>query len=265
MWCRMREYWKKIYKTRFFWSHLALNDLKARFRRSKLGLLWTVLQPLFLTLILSFVFSTVFKQPLGSYSLYVLSGIVVWDLMQTSVVGGGSSLFASEQYIRQFNHPISIYTLRYAILNIVTFLMELIALTIWICFFKPENLLLAVFTVPLTLILYFPLIWGIVTIAGYSGAKYRDYPQIMVLVMQMIYYFSPVFFKQEMFLSSDVLKFIFNLNPITHILNLVRYPFVYMKLPTTVDYFYVILIDVLIVLWAYRVNKKNEKKVIFYL
>lgn len=261
----MKEYWKNIYKTRYFWSHLAMNDLKARFRRSKLGMLWTVLQPLFLTLILSFVFSTVFKQPLGSYSMYVLSGLVVWDLMQTSVVGGGSSLFASEQYIRQFNHRISIYTLRYAILNMTTFLLELIALVIWVCFFKPENLLIAIMTVPLTVLLYFPLIWGIVTIAGYSGAKYRDYPQIMVLVMQMIYYFSPVFFKQEMFLSSSVLKMIFNLNPITHILNLVRYPFVYMKMPATFDYLYVVLTDVVVVLWAIWVNKKNEKKVIFYL
>lgn len=261
----MKEYWEKIYKTRYFWSHLAINDLKARFRRSKLGLLWTVLQPLLFTLILAFVFSTVFKQPMGSYSLYILSGIVVWDLMQTSVVGGGNSLFASEQYIRQFNHPISIYTLRYTILNMATFLMELIALVGWVCFFQPGNLLLAIFTVPLTLVLYFPLIWGIITIAGYSGAKYRDYPQIMVLVMQTIYYISPVFFKQEMFLTSDVLKWIMNLNPITHILNLVRYPFVYMKLPTNFDYLCVVLTDIIIALWAYRINKKNCKKVIFYL
>lgn len=261
----MREYWKKIYRTRYFWSHLAMNDLKARFRRSKLGLLWTVLQPLLLTVILSFVFSTVFRQPLGTYAMYILSGIVVWDLMQTSVVGGGNSLFASEQYIRQFNHPITIYTLRYAILNLITFLMELIALVAWVLIFQPENLLLAFFTVPLTVLLYMPLVWGIVTIAGYSGAKYRDYPQIMVLVMQMIYYFSPVFFKQEMFLTNDVLKAIFNLNPITHILNLVRYPFAYMEMPRMFDYLFVILTDIVVVLWAMFINKKNEKKLIFYL
>lgn len=265
MWFAMKEYWKKIYKTRYFWSHLAMNDLKARFRRSKLGLMWTVLQPLLLTLILSFVFSTVFKQTLGTYAMYILSGIVVWDMMQASVVGGGNSLFASEQYIRQFNHPISIYTLRYAILNLVTFLMELIALIIWVLIFQPENLILAFFTLPLTVLLYFPLVWGLVTIAGYSGAKYRDYPQIMLLVMQMIYYFSPVFFKQEMFLSSNILKVIFDLNPITHILNLVRYPFVYMKMPAMFDYIYVTVTDILVVLWALRVNLKNEKKVIFYL
>lgn len=265
VWCRMKEYWRKIYKTRYFWSHLAMNDLKARFRRSKLGMLWTVLQPLILTLILSFVFSTVFQQELGSYSMYILSGIVVWDMMQASVVGGGNSLFASEQYIRQFNHPITIYSLRYSVMNIMTFLLESVALVIWVLFFQPENLILAFFTVPFTVFLYFPMVWGLVTIAGYSGTKYRDYPQIMVLVMQTIYYFSPVFFKQEMFMANKVLETIFELNPITHILNLIRYPFVYMSMPRIVDYMYVVAADCIIVLWAMRVNKKNEKKVIYYL
>lgn len=261
----MKEYWQKIYKTRYFWSHLAKNDLKSRFRRSKLGLLWTVIQPLFLTIILSVVFSTVFRQPLGEYAMYILSGIVVWNLAQASIVGAGNSLFASEQYIRQFNHPITIYTLRYALLSIITFLMELLALVLWVLLFKPENLILAFFTLPLTIILYFPIVWGLTTIAGYSGAKYRDYPQIMALFMQMLYYLSPVFFKQEMFMSNPALKLLFELNPVTHLLNLIRAPFVYMRMPDAIDYMFVMGIDVLVILWAFYVNRKNEKKIIFYL
>lgn len=261
----MKEYFHKIYATRYFWSHLAVNDLKSRFRRSKLGLLWTVLQPLLLTMILSVVFSTVFGQALGTYATYILSGIVVWDLLQASVVGGGNALFGSEQYIRQFNHPMTIYTLRYTILNLATFLMELIALVIWVLFVQPENLILAFFTLPLTLVFYFPLVWGFVTIAGYSGAKYRDYPQVMLLVMQMLYYFSPVFLKQEMFIKSEALLALFQINPVTHVLNILRYPFVYMQMPQTADYLYVLAADIVVVAWAVRVNRKNEKKVIFYL
>lgn len=261
----MRDYWEKIYKTRYFWSHLAKNDLKSRFRRSKLGLLWTVIQPLFLTTILSFVFSTVFGQPMGEYSMYILSGIIVWDLLQASIVTSGNCLFASEQYIRQFNHPITIYSLRNAILNVATFLMELTALIVWVLIFKPENLILAVITIPLTVIFYFPMVWGCATVAGYSGAKYRDYPQIMALVMQMLYYVSPVFFKQEMFMSNHVLEIMFRMNPVTHILNLVRAPFVYMKMPDWIDYLFVAGVDIVVGIWAFWVNRRNQKKVVFYL
>ncbi len=261
----MKEYWKKIYKTRYFWSHLAKNDLKARFRRSKLGLLWTILQPLCLTLILTFVYGTVFQEKMGDYSMYVLSGIIVWNLMLANIVGAGSCLFASEQYIRQFNHPISIYSLRSTILNLMTFLLELIALAIWVLFMKPENLLLALPTLPLTVAAIFPLSWGFTTIAGYSGAKYRDYSQVMSLVMQMLYFVSPVFLKQELFANNEVLELIGKFNPITHILNLVRMPFVYMKMPGWEDYLFVLGVDMVVVLWAVWVDRSNRKKVVFYL
>lgn len=260
-----KEYTVKIYKTRYFWLHLAKSDLKARFRRSKLGLLWQVLQPLFLTIILSFVFSTLFNQPLGSYALYVLSGIVVWDLLQACIIGGGNCYINSEQYIRQYNHPVTIYSLRYSVLNVVTFLLELIALVIWVLFVSPENLIFAIITLPLTMIMYFPIIWALITISGYMSVKYRDYTQIMVLVMQMIYYISPVFFKQEMFTTSEVLVNLLKYNPVTHILNLIRCPFVYMTMPSVVDYIFVIITNIIILFCAYRINKNNKKKVIFYL
>lgn len=260
----MRLYWEKIYKTRYFWSHLAKNDLNARFRRSKLGILWLLVQPFILTIIMAIVFSTIFKQELGEYALYILSGIVVWDLLTNSVIGGGSSILGSEQYIRQFNHPITIYTLKYAVLNTITFAIELLALVLWVVAMKPINLILAVWTVPLTIILYFVIAWELTTIAGYSNAKYRDYPQIMTLVMQAIWYVSPVFFKEELFASSSVLTYLFQLNPITHILSLVRNPFVNGEMPSSINYLFVLGAIIVLGLWAYRVNKANEKKIIFY-
>lgn len=261
----MKEYIKKVYKTRYFWSHLAMNDLNSRFRRSKLGLLWCVIQPLFFTIILTVVFSTVFHQELKSYSTYILSGIVVWDMLQAGIVSGGNCLFQSEQYIRQFNHPITIYSLRYTILTMITFLLESIALAIWVIAFEPTNLLLAVITMPLTVILFFPIVWGLSTVAGYMGTKYRDYIPVMTLVMQALYYLSPVFFQKEMFMTSSVLTVVFEVNPVTHLLNLIRMPFVYGELPQYTTYLYVLALDILVVLFAYYINKTNERKLIFYL
>ena len=81
------------------------------------------------------VFGVVFQQPLGEYAIYILSGIVVWDMLQTCIVSGGNALFDSEQYIRQFNHPITIYTLRHAVVVIAIFGMEMIALAVWGIFY----------------------------------------------------------------------------------------------------------------------------------
>lgn len=261
----VKEYLLKLYNSRYFWTHLVRNDLNSRFRRSKLGMLWIIVQPFFLTIIMAFVFSTVFKQSLGEYAIYILSGIIVWDLISASTTSAGTCIMASEQYIRQFNHPISIYTLRYALLNTITFLIEINALVIWVIINNPFNLIVGLLTLPLTAILYFGIAWPITTIAGYSNTKYRDYPQIMALVMQTIWYLSPVFFKSEQFTSNVYLAKMFNWNPITHILNLVREPFLYGRFPSFANYSYVVGIICIFGLWAYFVNKKNSKKVIFYL
>jgi len=261
----MKSYIQKVYKTRYFWFHLAKGDLKSRFRRSKLGILWVIAQPFFLTIIMSVIFSTVFKQELGEYLLHILSGIVVWDLLMASIVSGGSSLMQSEQYIRQFNHPITIYTLRFAVLNTITFLIELVALVIWIVIMKPQNLLISMVMLPFTVVIYFALSWALVTIAGYSNTKYRDYPQIMALVMQALWYVSPVFLKNEMFMSSLFLHTMFDINPITHILELIRKPFLYGEVPTGRNYLFSIVITGVFIVFACFVDKKNKKKIIFYL
>lgn len=261
----MKEYWIKIYKTRYFWSHLAKCELKARFRRSKLGLLWTVLQPLFLTMIMAFVFSTIFRQPLGEYAVYILSGMVVWNMINAGIIAGGSSILSAEQYIRQFNHPITIYSLRSAVLNIVTFLIEFIALVIWIAISNPTNLLWGILTLPLNIILFFALSWSLTTIAGFTNCKYRDYPQVMGLIMQTLWYMSPVMFQQSVFNSNKYLQLLYEFNPITHILNLIRKPMLYGQLPDGYDYLYVILSAICFAAFAYYIHNKNEKKIIFYL
>ena len=261
----VKAYLKKVYDTRYFWSHLAKCDLKSRFRRSKLGLLWVVLQPFFLTIIMAFVFSTVFHEPLGEYMLYILSGMVVWDLISASTIGGGNCLLCSDQYIRQFNHPITIYSLRYAVLNTITFVIEMLALVIWVLVYSPVNLVFALITLPLTTLIYFFLAWAVTTLAGYCNTKYRDYPQVMALVMQTIWYLSPVFFKEEMFMARPWLEKMFQLNPLTHILNLIRKPFLYAQMPSVTNYLFTLATLALFGFFAYRMNKKNEKKIIFYL
>lgn len=224
-----------------------------------------MVQPLALTLILSFVFSTIFNQPMGDYAVYVLSGIVVWDLITAAFNGGGRCLIGAEAYIRQFNHPKAIYSLEAAIVYCYTFLIELTGLIVWLLFVNPENILLGLLSLFPTFILVFILTWEITTIAGYTNAKYYDYPQLIGLILQAVYFISPIFLKTEMFVEKAGLNTVYQLNPISHILNLVREPFLYGRMPALWDYGYVIFVLVLVGGIAYLINRKHEKNVIFYL
>lgn len=261
----MASYLKKVYDSRYFWIFLAIKDIKFKYRRSKLGGLWMMIQPLALTLILSFVFSTIFNQPMGDYALYVLSGLVVWDLILSSFSSGGQSLISVEAYIRQFNHPKTIYTLRSAIVYTYTFLVELLGLVLWLLILKPGNVLFGLMTLPITIVFVFIFAWEVTTIAAYTNAKYYDYPQLIGLILQAVYFVSPIFLQTEVFINKAGLKTLYEFNPITHFLNLVREPFLYRRMPTLFDYGFVLGVLVIIGIIAYLINRKNEKKVIFYI
>jgi lipopolysaccharide transport system permease protein len=261
----LKGYFIKIYETRYFWGHLVRADLKSRFRRSKLGILWTILNPLLLTMLMSVVFGTVFKMPLNDYAPYILSGLIVWDIFSASFIGGSNSITSGEQYIRQIKHPVTIYTLKYSIVTIINFMIASIALCIWMLASAPQNVILGVISLPLTAFIYLLICWPITTFSGYINTKYRDYPQIIALAIQAVWYVSPVFFKKEMFSSNPLLEMAFNLNPVTHVLNLMREPFLYGNMPSIRSYF---ITFVFIVFWAciaYIVNRKYEQKVIFYM
>ncbi|UKS24984.1 ABC transporter permease [Paenibacillus sp. HWE-109] len=260
----MSEYIRKIYRTRYFWTHLVYAELKNKFRRSKLGFLWVFMNPLLLTLLMTTVFGTVFKTSFGDYAPYILSGIIVWNVISSSIIGGGNSILSGEQYIRQFNHPIVIYTLRSSLVITITFVIEMLSLVIWIIFLNPQNIILGIITFPLTVFLYFLVSWSTTTIAGFINAKYRDYPQVMALIIQALWYVSPVFFKTEMFTTNPVLKNFLNMNPVTHVLALIRNPFLLGVMPTPSDYGFTIGVVFILTIVACWITYKNQDKIIFY-
>ena len=141
----MKSYIEKLYESRYFWTHLARIELKNKFRRSKLGILWTFISPLCLTAIMSVVFATAFHVDIASYAPYILSGILCWDVFSSAFVGGSYSIISNDAYIRQFNHPITIYTLKSAIVYTISFAIALLALVVWTLFLAPINILWALF------------------------------------------------------------------------------------------------------------------------
>lgn len=245
--------------------HLARIELKNKFRRSKLGILWTFVSPLCLTAIMSVVFATAFHVEIASYAPYILSGILCWEVFTGSFVGGSYAIVSNDAYIRQFNHPVTIYTLKSAVVITVSFLISMIALVLWQLFIAPLNILIGLVTLPVTALLFFVLSWSGVTIAAFTCTKYRDYPQMAPLILQALWYVSPVFFQEEMFASNKVIYTWFQINPITHFLMLVRAPFLYGRLPSLADYLISAALVCAVAALAALINKRSARDIIFYI
>jgi lipopolysaccharide transport system permease protein len=259
----MRVYLEGIWTTRYFWLHLAKAELKYKFRRSRLGLLWTMINPLMLMLMITIIFGNLFGIPMKDFAPYVFSGLIVWEFMLGSALGGCNSLLVSEAYIKQFRHPLVIYPLKTTLVQVSTFLIAIQALYLWLLVTAPVNLLLGVVTLPITALCLFLLGWPIAILTSSINLKYRDFSQVLGLVMQLLWYMSPVFFKPDMF-KSNQLSALLEYNPITHILNLVRAPLLNGSFPSAVDFGYVFGLIALLYLLAIWRMSRVEKTLIYY-
>jgi lipopolysaccharide transport system permease protein len=258
------SYLQHIWLARYFWLHLTRAELKYKFRRSKLGLLWTMINPLIISLIMAFVFSNLLKVDIRDFIPYVFSGILVWEFLMGSVIGGCHSLIVSEIYIKQFKHPFAIYPLKTTLVNGISFLIAFLGLVLWIVVLRPANLIVAVFAMPLTIISLLIFGWPIAILTSFINLKYRDFAQVAALAMQAIWYVSPVFFQPKMFANVKLITLL-DYNPITHILNLVRAPMLYGQFPTLSDFGFVYGVAATFYMLAYLRIRSAEKTLIFYL
>ena len=83
-----------------------------RYRRSVLGIAWSLLNPIAMTIVLCTFFSQLMNIDVKEYGTYLLAGLSYWTFIATCVHGGCSCLYAGEMYIRQYPTPLAIYPLR---------------------------------------------------------------------------------------------------------------------------------------------------------
>lgn len=260
----VRKYFRDIWVSRYFWYHLVLSELRIKYRRSALGMIWTFLHPILLTCLLAVVFGTIFKSPFLEFAPYVYSGLIFWEFLTGSFVQGSSSIINAEAYVRQVSHPLSIYTLKQSLVVLINFLIAAIGLVIWCWVRNPGTILPTIFSLPTTIVFLFMLSWSISTVSAFVNTKFRDFQQLLMIVLQAVYFISPIYFETKLFVNAG-LPGLVDHNPISHMLSLIRAPLMYGDFPTLENYGYVL--GVIIILGAISIYKimKEEKEMIFYL
>lgn len=260
----MKGYFQGVWAARYFWIHLALSDLRSRWRRSFFGVFWTIIQPLGMTILLAFVFSKLFKTDITLYAPYILSGIIVWEFIVATTTGGSLSFVQADAYIKQCRHPLAIYTLRTVIGSIIVLMMSSIPLFCWALVVMPQHFnasWLSALTIYPILVL---IAWPLSTLLAYIGVRFRDVPHALGLVLQAMYFVSPVYFEAKMFRHGG-LDALVDYNPIYHVLQLVRAPILEGQWPTLNNYIFSLGAAVIFALLAVLVGRQSERKVIFYL
>ncbi len=258
------SYAKEIWAARYFWTHLALADLRSRWRRSFFGVMWCIIQPLGLTLLLALVFSRIFKADLGAYAPYILSGVIIWEFVIAASLGGSLAFVQADAYIKQCKHPLAIYTLRSTLTNLIVFSLASLSLIAWVLLGFGQNLnwswLAALLIYPILL----GIAWPLSTVFAYISTRFRDLPHALGLIFQAVWFISPIYFEEKVFLDGD-LGFLIFYNPIYHLLQIVRAPLLKGEWPSVANFGFCLATIGVISALAYIIGRRSEDRVILYL
>lgn len=257
------SYIYSVYNLRYFCMHLTFSDLRSRFRRSYLGIFWLVIQPLMLTIIMGVVLSYVFAQSFRFFSVYTFIGIVVWEFITQSVNLGASSLLSAEGYLKQKKTPIVIFPMKSAFHAAISFLIAFVGVVVFEVLVLPGAISIAlVMVVPAfigTLLICVP----IAIMSSITAIKFRDFPQAIVLLLQVLWYASPVFIMKNVF-DRPYLQEWTSINPVAAILDVFRSPMMDGAIPSLHSYAVIGIWGMIFWTCAAIMVWRNESKIIFY-
>ena len=227
-WPSVFAYLQEVVRYRHLLWNLVGSDLRSRFRRSRVGIFWAMIQPLAFALMLSTVWGSILKDSDHvTFTIYVLSGITIWEYYTTAIMGGLDALINAGGYMKQSRIPFLIFQARLPLSSTVIFFFGVISLLLVLGVtekFPPlglHYLLVPVFFVMMVL-LCIPL----TIVFSVLGTQYRDTKHIVGIVIQGMFFITPVMLPREI-LESPHLHWLVYANPAVSVLSLFRDPLVY--------------------------------------
>lgn len=196
-----KERFKKFFR---YWDLLVLlvqRDLKLKYRRSFLGYLWSVLNPLLSMVVMAVVFSRMFKRDIPNYPLYLICGNILFSLMRDSTNQAMNSVIGSASLLKKTYVPKYIFTLSKITSSMVNFVLSLGALVIvMIATGQPFRWMNLLVFVPIVELYVFCLGLGLLLAAG--TVFFRDIRNIWSVVTLAWMYLTPIFYKLDSFNDS---------------------------------------------------------------
>ena len=267
----MTGYFSEIWRLRYFWMALVRNDLRSRYRRSVIGIGWSLLQPIAMTAVLCVVFGRMMNQDIRTFAPYLLSGLTFWGFMTAVITQGCHCMFQGESYIRQHPAPLAIYPLRitlgagfHFVLGLGIAIVFIWCVNIW--YTKEFGNLPALVSLVPALLLLFIIGWSLSICIGIFNVLFQDSQHLVDVFMQTMFYMTPIFwYPEQLFPDRPNIAMLFSLNPFAVLLSLIREPALYGQFPSMFNIGMGALIGLLSVGVASLILWRFEKRLIFYL
>ncbi len=208
--------WK--YRISTFWKYkdlmiqLVSRDIKLKYRRSFLGYLWSILNPLFVMVIMTIVFSTMFSRNIENFPVYLFTGKMLFDFLSTSTRQAMSSVVGNAALLKKTYVPKYIFTLSKVSSSMIDFVLSFGALII-VMHATGAKIYLTFFLFPIVVVQLYIFCLGLGSFLAALNVFFRDIQYIYNAVITAWMYMTPIFYPIES-LSPTLQVIIKGLNPL---------------------------------------------------
>ncbi|WP_051453204.1 ABC transporter permease [Dechloromonas agitata] len=204
------------------WTYLSGSDVKSRFRRSKLGIVWPVLHQLAFSLGAGFIWAAVFHLKPDDFIPFLTLGFAIWAFIAAAMTEGCSAFVIAHGYLKQLPLPQSIFIFRTVLTQLIFLAIGLATALGVLLYFGKLTLLGLVLGIPgiLILIVY---AYGAIGSLAYLGLRYRDLQHGLAGIFSLLFVVTPVIYPAEVLIKKGFAAAIYA-NPFASLIEVVRYP-----------------------------------------
>lgn len=243
-------------------NELIIRDLKVKYRRSILGYVWSLLNPLLMMIVMTIVFSYMFRFDIPNYPLYLICGQTLWGFFNESTNMAMYSILQNGSLIKKVYIPKYIFPVSRVLSSFVTMGFSLVAIVIVMIFTHAQfHWTILLFPIPLFFLLIFCC--GIGLILSSLSVYFRDITHLYSVLTMAWMYLTPIFYPIDA-IPQEVASII-NLNPMFHFITFFRDLVLYGTIPSISVWLICAFWSSLVFVIGLLVFKKLQKNFILYI
>jgi|SRR5579864_1917616 len=257
----MFELTRDIYDYRELIWALAMKELRVRYKRSVLGFVWALLNPLLMMIVLTLVFGTIMRFSIDHYAIFLLSMLLPWTFFTQALTYSVESVVGNADLLKKVHIAKVVFPVAAVVSNIVNFLLSLIPLALLVLVLRfPLHWTWIYLPVPMLGLFLFTL--GSSLFLAAINVFFRDISHIIQIILSAWFYFSPIIYSLDFIPAKH--RWLFKLNPMLYVLNGFRLSIYYGLLPQFTSVAMSLACGVAAVLIGYGVFRRYQESFVFY-
>ncbi len=242
----------------FVLKELVGREIKRKYARSYLGILWSVLNPLLSMAVLSLIFSYIFSRSIENFPIYYLTGYVLWLLFAEATRSAMTVLVDNKQLLIKVRMPKQVLTLSRIFTALANFLYSLIAFALMLAVFRMvPSIHIVAFPVIVALMMLFCI--GVGYILSIVYVFFGDVKHLYSVILTLWMYMSALFYPVD--ILPEYVQRIININPIYSYVESARECIMYHHFPSGMMWLEMAAWGFGIFLLGLYVFRKNENKI----